>query len=151
MKNWNTIVLFTYGVLSLFFFIKGFRETKIKKNAFGATPYLFLFGIYVWGDAVVFGAFWFLVTFTSILLNDWILFLLILSLFWVVRSFGETIYWLSQQFSKVNREPPEKLCGYKIFQNESIWFAYQITNQCISVIALVFSIYLSKVWLLSKF
>lgn len=151
MQAWQKTILLVYGLLNLCVFAKGLHECKIKKNAYGLTPFLFLIGVFVWGDAVIFGPFWVLISLVSYLLNDWILFLLILSLFWVVRSLGETIYWFNQQFSKINRQPPEKLSGYRIFHDGSVWFAYQIFNQCIMVVALVFSIYLSKLWLQSKF
>ena len=101
---------------------------------------LFIFGIFVWGDATVFGIFWFLASITTLLLNDWILFLLVFSVFWVVRSLGETIYWFNQQFSKVIQWPPEKLPFFKFFHNDSIWFVYQIVNQCITVVSIIVSI-----------
>jgi len=151
MQDWQKTVLFVYSLFNLFVFVKGLHECRIKKNAYGLTPFLFFIGVFAWGDAVIFGPFWILVSIVSYLLIDWILFLLILSLFWVVRSLGETIYWFNQQFSKVKRQPPEKLPGYRIFRDDSIWFAYQIFTQCITVVALVFSIYLSKLWLQSRF
>ncbi len=147
MELWQKIVLVVYALINLFVFAKGFYESRVKKNAYGITYLLFLLGIFVWGDAVVFGLFWFFSAITAFLLNDWYLFLLIVSVFWVVRSLGETIYWFNQQYSTVNRNPPEKLPGYSIFHNNSIWFVYQIVVQCITVVSIIFSIYFASLWL----
>ena len=39
---------------------------------------------------------------------------LVVSLFWVVRSTGEMIYWLNQQFSELNKNP----IGYFTFNHD---------------------------------
>ena len=147
MENWQRTVLLFYALVSFTIFVKGFYESKYKKNAYGRTPYLTWLGIFFWGDAVVFGFFWFVAATVSMIFNDWILFLLVVSLFWVVRSMGETKYWFNQQFSTIERSPPKLLSGYSIFQNDSIWFVYQIIHQCITVISLIFSIYFAHMWL----
>jgi ABC-type branched-subunit amino acid transport system permease subunit len=134
------------SIISLTIFSLGAYYSKTSRS-FSKTPYLFPFGIFVWGDAVIFGLFWFLSSFVTFLLHDWILFLLIISTFWVVRSLGETIYWLLQQFSQINRNPPHKLLGYKIFKNDSIWFIYQIVWQSLTVFSTISTIYLAHRWL----
>ena len=88
-----------------------------------------------------------IISIVVIILNDWILFLLILSVFWLVRSLGETIYWLNQQFSKINRNPPKKFWTFKFFPQDSLWFIHQIFWQCIAVISIIFTIYFAKIWL----
>src|SRR4030042_2404075 len=142
----NGIVL-GYGALSLLVCIKGFRESKDNKNAYGLVPYLYLLGIFTWGDAVIFGLFWLLSSIITIILQDFLLFLLIISVFWLVRSIGETIYWFNQQFSTINRNPPEKLCGYKYFKIDSIWYVYQICWQCVTITSIITTIYLAHLWL----
>ena len=146
MTNWQTEVVIFSGILSLLIFLKGIHETYVKKNPYGLTRPLLFWGIFVWGDAVIFGIFWTLVSVAVLILKDWILFLLIISVFWVVRSFGEAIYWLNQQFSTINRNPPEKLMFYKLFKNDSVWFIYQIFWQSITVVSLIFTIYFAKIW-----
>ena len=133
--------------LNLYVFLKGFYEVKYKKNPFGLTRSLFFLGIFVWGDAVIFGAFWMIVSIVIFLLKNWYLFFLIISVFWTIRSFGEIIYWLNQQFSSINRNLPETLIGKNIFPKDSIWFVYQIFWQCVAVISIIFSIYFSYQWL----
>jgi len=147
MRTWQQLFLLLFATLSLLVSIKGFYESKYKKNAYGLTPVLFLLGIFVWGDAVVFGLFWFFSSIVSIITKDWVLFLLIISTFWLVRSFGETVYWLNQQFSSIDRNPPKKMLGYSIFQNDSIWFIYQILHQVIAILSMIFTIYFANLWL----
>ena len=147
MELWQKYFVLTWGVISLILFCRGLKECISKNNSFGLTPYLLPFGIFVWGDAVIFGFFWLLVSGIILLLNNWILFLLVVSVFWVVRSLGETIYWLNQQFSKINRNPPEKIWFYKYFKNDSVWFIHQIIWQCITVSSIIITIYLVKIWL----
>jgi len=142
----QTIILI-FGFINLLVFLKGFYVTKYKKNAFGIFHPLSILGMFAWGDAVVFGIFWTISSVITWYLKDWYLFLLTVSVFWVVRSFGETIYWFNQQFSKIKRNPPENLIGHSIFRNDSIWFAYQITWQCVTIVAIMFTIYFAGMWL----
>lgn len=125
----------------------GFYQCHKKKNAYGYTPFLYPLGMYVWGDAAIFGIFWAGAALISLLLSDWILFLLIVSLFWLVRSVGETIYWFNQQFSTITRMKPERHLTHKIFHNDSVWFIFQIMNQCLTVITIITSVYLFHIWL----
>ena len=149
MDIWQKSILIGYGLLSLLLLMKGIYESIRKKNPYEETPLFFWMGIFVRGDAIVFGLFWFFASTVSYLLDDWALFLLILSVFWVVRSFGETVYWINQQYSDIKRNPPEKLRGYRFFGNDSIWFIYQIVWQCVTVISLIATIYFANLWLIT--
>lgn len=135
------------AILNLFILLKGFHKTKNKKDAFGTTPFLLPLGIFVWGDAVVLSLFWILTALITLVSHSWNLFLLVLSVFWFIRSFGEVIYWLNQQFSNLSRNPPAKLLLHDIFHNDSIWFAYQLFWQCIMLASLIFTIYFAHKWL----
>ncbi len=145
MEIWQQILVSIYLSISLIGMIKGYRESR-RGNSYGNCHFFNIIGAFVWGDTVIFGLFWTLVSTLILTTKDWILFLLILSVFWVIRSVGETIYWFNQQFSTINRNPPKKLLGYKIFQNDSIWFIYQIYWQCLTVISIVLTIYFAKRW-----
>ncbi len=149
MEFWQRIVILVYAAINLLVFIKGFYEAKYKKRASYLIRRLFFLGIFAWGDVVIFAPFWILASLVTLVLNDWYLFLLILSVFWAVRSLGETIYWLNQQFSTINRNPPENLLGYSIFHNDSLWFVHQIAWQCVTVVSIIFSIYFARLWLQS--
>lgn len=136
-----------YGIFSFLVFIKGNYEAIRKKNPYGLTPFLVWLGIFVWGDAVVLGLFWFLSSLTVYLLGDWSLFLLTISVFWVVRSFGEIIYWLNQQFLYPKNNYYEKLAGYHFFKSTAILFVYQVIWQCIAVVSIISTIYFVFMWL----
>jgi len=147
MENWQRFVVVGYALVNLVVFVKGYYECKYRKNAHGLTPQLILLGVIAWGDAVVFGPFWIVTSLVSYSLDDWYLLLLAISVFWVVRSVGETNYWFNQQFSTINRNPPEKLPFHSVFHNDSIWFVHQIIWQCVTVVSVIFTIYLTKLWL----
>lgn len=144
METWQVAVLI-FSFFTLAGFAKGMFESK-KGNSFESAGVFNLIGAFVWGDAVVFGLFFSFFSLVSIMLKDFLLFWLGISLFWLVRSVGETVYWLNQQFSTINRNPPEKLLFHKLFKNDSIWFVYQIFWQCLTVAFLLSSIYLAKLW-----
>ncbi|RJR28356.1 hypothetical protein C4564_05630 [Candidatus Microgenomates bacterium] len=149
MLKWQTCFLIGFAITNLLASFKGFYESSKKKNAYGEVFVLGPLGIFVWGDAAVFGIFWAGAAIITILLTDWVLFLLIFSLFWVVRSFGETIYWFNQQFSTITRVEPKGRPLYKYFHNDSVWFIYQICQQCITVVSLIFSLYFANQWIMS--
>jgi len=150
MSLWQKGLILIFCLVNLLVFFKGFYESKFKRNAYGLTRPLVFLGIFVWGDAVVFGLFWFFSSIITLFLSDWYLFLLIISVFWLVRSLGETIYWFNQQFSTIKRNPPEKLPGYSFFHNDSLWFVYQIVWQVVTVVSIIFSIYFSNLWLKNR-
>ncbi len=147
MNSWQQTFILIYALFNLLVFLKGYYESKYKKNAYGLTRPLLFIGAFVWGDAVVFGLFWLLSSIVTLLLKDWYLFLLVVSVFWVVRSLGETIYWFNQQFSPINRNPIKNLSWNSIFHNDSVWFIHQIIWQCVMVTSTIFSIYFAWLWL----
>lgn len=153
MQNWQQILVGVYGFINLLVFVRGFNECKNKKNAYGLVVKLTPLGIFCWGDAVVFGMFWIATSLISLFLNDWYLFCLTVSVFWIIRSLGETIYWFNQQFSAKTYDwnKPEKLVYNWLFHNDSIWFIYQIGWQCVTVISVIASIYFTKLWLDYRF
>ncbi|MCR4264185.1 MAG: hypothetical protein NUV98_05720, partial [Candidatus Roizmanbacteria bacterium] len=142
------IIVF-YSVFALAGSIRSYRECRKKRNAYGLTPQFYMYGAFVYGDMVVFGVFWFFIGVVTLVLHDWLLFLLAQSLFWVVRSIGETIYWFNEQFSTKNRNHPASLPGFHIFNDDSIWYVYQIIAQLITVISLIATIVLIPLWLRS--
>jgi hypothetical protein len=147
MESWQQTIVILLAFINIIFFFKAYYEITRNKNAFGLTHHLFFLGSYVWGDMIVLGPFWILASGISLILSDWYLFLLIISVFWVARSLGETIYWIAEQFSAKNRNAPQTLRFYKLFKSDAVWFVYQLINQCILVASIIFSIYFAKLWL----
>lgn len=148
MTSWQKLIAVMFAVFNFLIFLKSLNETVKKRNAYGLAGYLFFIGIFVWGDAIIISPFWVVASCFSIFLNNWYLFLLFISVFWTVRSLGETIYWFNQQFSTINRNQPEKLRGYCFFKNDSIWFIYQLVYQCLTVTSIITTIYLVNRWLI---
>ncbi len=153
MNTWQTTLIITFGILNFLIFLWSLYQCKNKGNSYGITWGLFPIGIFVWGDGVIFGLFWAGVSVVNLILSDWILFLLLFSVFWLVRSIGETIFWFNQQFSATHRYPPKQLVGHKIFEGklieeyDAIWFVNQISMQCITVVTIITTIYLTHLWL----
>lgn len=147
MLLWQNIFISLFALFNFFVFIKGFYKSTAKKNVFGLTHPLFFLGMFVWGDAIILGLFWSLTALVCLLLQDWILFLLTTSVFWIVRSLGEILYWINQQFSQINRNLPKTLVGYRWFKNDAIWFIYQLVWQCVLVISIITTICLANLWI----
>jgi hypothetical protein len=144
----SNLLIAIFGLLSLLLTVKAYFECRHKKNSFGLTSKVCnIYGSFVWADHLVFGLFWTIVSLVTFLLGDWLLFLLIVSVFWLVRSVGETIYWFLQQFVPRSGNDPKNLWVSRIVQRDAAWFVHQIFWQCISVITLVTTIYLSFLWL----
>lgn len=141
MNYLQTGFLIFVALYSVLCFSWGFRNTYIKKNPFGLTPLFNPLGAFVWADTIMFGVFFFLVSLVSFLLSNINLFFLVYSVFWVIRSLGEQIYWFLEQFTHTHRNKPETLSGHKIFPGESIYIHYQIFWQCITVISIISSVY----------
>ncbi|MFA5584847.1 MAG: hypothetical protein WDA09_11605 [Bacteriovoracaceae bacterium] len=148
MTQWQGFLLVFMALYSLIAAIKGYSQTKIKNNPYGLAPWFNLLSIYVWADAVIFGVFFFLISVAALFLRDFILFLLIFSLFWTVRSIGESIYWFLEQFAVNHRNPEHTLWLSRWFPRNSSWIANQILHQCITVIGIIASVYLFKLWLI---
>jgi len=142
LNHKQAIFLVIFAFCSFIVFSKGIKEAIKKNSPYKETPFLFFMGIFVWGDALIFAPFWLILSLAALLLENGRFFLIGASVFWLVRSLGETIYWLNQQFSPLKRNPPEKMRGYKIIKNDSIWFIYQIFWQTISIAAIIALIYL---------
>ncbi len=148
MQPWQQTFIAIYGLYSFVGFLLAYYKCKYKKLTHTKVPSYWLNGSFVWSDQVVFGAFWALISIATILLQDWVLFLLVTSLFWAVRSWGEAVYWFNQQFSTVNRNPVKDYPTLKsIFHNDSFWWVFQIYWQCLLVVSIILSLYFGKLWL----
>lgn len=148
MSQWQIVLVSIYGFVAVVGFFKALHMCRNRKSAYGHTDNIFNFyGAFVWADLVVFGLFWTIVSFLCLYRKDWLLFLLVLSAFWLIRSFGETLYWFHQQFTPRGGNEPEKFWFHKIVLNDSVYFVNQIYWQCISVITFITTLYLAKLWL----
>lgn len=148
METWQTILVASYSLISFLLFCYGLYQTHWKKNAYGEFYPMLIIGALVWADAVIFGLFWTLVPLFILFKPDWLLFLLLFSIFWTVRGIGEIIFFLNIQFNPIKRYPPGHFPILpKIFHDESVYFIFQIIWQCIITIFIICSIYFAKLWL----
>ncbi|HVT00902.1 MAG TPA: hypothetical protein VHE53_01545 [Patescibacteria group bacterium] len=146
MNNFEALFVGLFGVFSFSGFLLGIKNCVRKKNPYGLTKPYNLIGSFVWADAVVFGFFWAIVSFVSLLTSNWLLFLLTQSIFWLIRAIGETIYWFNEQFAVKNRNPVHTLWISKYFPSDSAWVAMQIFWQCVAVLTSITTLYLTKMF-----
>lgn len=146
------LLLIAFACISFTTFLYSLHKVKNKKGAFTRVPQPLVFmGSFVWADHVVFALFWTISAIICLLLHDYLLFALIFSVFWLVRSVGESMYWFLQQFSQINRNPPENFKIHKIFHNNSVWFVHQIYWQVITVTTIITTLTLATVWIMETF
>lgn len=141
--------LFFFALSGFLSSLYGVWRCKHKKDNLGLVGPFIIFGAFVWADLVIFGFFWTLFSLTCLFIADWTLFLLGLSIFWLIRSFGETIYWFNQQFSEKKRSSINMFFFAKIFNNDlyTLWFIMQIVFQCVCVVSAISTIYFAREWL----
>lgn len=126
-----------YGLIAFLSFLFGLKQTYLKKNPYGLTPFLLPYGSFVWGDVVILGLFWAVVCLVSVFVNNAHFFWVTQAVFWIVRSGGEIFYWFLQQFASIKRDLPATLWGSRLFPGESIWFAYQLVWQVVLIVSCV--------------
>jgi len=144
---WLVLPVFTV-VVNVIAAIQGYRNSVQRCNPYGTTRWLYAWGIFVWGDALVIAPFFVLVGVVAMILNNFNLFMLAFCSFWLIRSMGESIYWFNQQFSTVIKEKPEHVPFFgKLVKGESAWFMMQVYMQCVAVFALIGVIYFAAAWL----
>lgn len=97
-----------------------------KGRFFEDTQYLAFFGIYVWGDALIFGPFWIIsaIIFFAIGIQNIIRYIL---LFFAIRAYFEVIYWLNHQAHDQQFQAPLFKRFKKIKARESA-ILYQLLN-----------------------
>ena len=83
------LLIFLYGFFAFVSLALGIRQTKKRKNPYGLTPQLIIYGIFVWGDAIIIGLFWTVVSLITVLTGNTSFFLITQAVYWIVRSMGE--------------------------------------------------------------
>ncbi|NTW61286.1 hypothetical protein HGB24_01175, partial [Candidatus Saccharibacteria bacterium] len=109
-------------------------------------------GLFVWGDAMILGAFLAGACYFLWRKNDPVLTGLFFSVYYVIRSFIEALYNLNAQFSSVSR-PWEaytvELAPKLHFQPQELFVVPQITYTAICITALMFFIYYLKLYFMA--
>lgn len=132
-------MLLVLAIFCLLVFVCAIIESK-KGNSFKSTKLLYPLGIFVWGDGLVFAPFWALALIFYWIKNDISGLGLFICIFWAIRSLGEIIYWINEQFATRTRNDPKKMIGYSIVKNESVYFLYQIFWQCILTVSILIAL-----------
>lgn len=146
MLIWQHDIVVTYSIFAFLFGIKGWYESYFKKNPYGQYVWLNLWGAFVWADAAILCIFWAIAGAVILCINNWNLFLLLFSAFWLIRSLGETLYWFLTQFSTLNKDPAERFFLHTLFPNEVVFFINQMLWQCVSIVSLISTIYFAYKW-----
>lgn len=145
----QTLVYFQLLLICLhtLIFFRARTQCSKKHKSFTVEPWLFCTGSFVWADVLVFSPFWICVSLLAIFLNSWLFFLVVISVFWLVRSAGEVLYWFLEQFTGHQRNKAHDLIGYNLVKSEAIYFVYQIFWQCILVLTIITTSVLLYWWL----
>ncbi len=139
----STVLIFCLAILILFFSYK----KSVAGSSFSETPFLWPLGIFVWGDGLILAPFWICMAVVMFFSRDWHLLYMLVSLFWLVRSAGEVIYWFNQQFSTLERNNPKHMLGYQLVKNDSVWYLYQLFWQCIVIASAAATLYTAAIWI----
>lgn len=147
MLDWQMVIVALYGLGALFILVRGLHECYWNKKSYEEVLWERFYGAFALGDCVIFGIFWIIISLAVLFLNDWTLFLLILSVFWTIRSLGETNFWFGMQFAPMKRYPPKYFPIYRFFHDDSVYFIQQITWQCVATLAIISSLYFGVTWI----
>ncbi len=162
MKFMYKKFLLAVVIISLCFFILSIYQIAIG-NIGGLQPLFYGFGFILysafnWADIFIFSLLWILLSIILWKLSNKLYFGLTFCGFWLVRSFGETMYSFLQQFHPSIRPwiayTPRAIMQYSPlgqFVLEKYWVVEQIFFQSITVISLLgFSFFLIKLCKISS-
>lgn len=138
------------GVSGTLVFLLSLRFSR-KNQFYSDTPWLWPWGVFVWGDGLVLGPFWIVLSGVwwalfrqDHILDPWIWVARSLLLFWIVRSGVEVVYWLNHQAAQKEYAPPF-LRNVKWLNQDQAAILYQLTHTSILVVLLLLLL-LSWVW-----
>lgn len=138
MLLWQQVLLLFFLLYAMLGFCVSMWHLYKNHNFFGLCQWLLPFGAFVWIDGVILCAFWIVFLGIALFLSSWRFILFVYSVFWVVRSLGEIVYWIHEQFATNHRNPPHTLgFAYKLFPNQSVWIAMQLFWQIVLVVSIL--------------
>jgi hypothetical protein len=129
-------VLLIFGLYSLVGLMAGILEVR-RGNSQRLSKVFGLSGAFVYGDMIILGPFWLLVVAGLRVLDATSLFGFVYAVFWAVRSGGEVMYWLLEQFSERVRNPIETVPLNPFYRSEAAYYGMQVFWQCVLVVSLV--------------
>jgi hypothetical protein len=105
-----------------------------SKQFYSDTWWLWPWGVYVWGDGLVLGPFWFLVGLIFLNISG-LLQAQVIALFFALRSGYEVVYWLNHQVASRSYIPPMVRKWTHLGPNEAA-IVYQLFHTAIVCLAL---------------
>jgi hypothetical protein len=140
-----TYLLLFLGVLYFSLFVISFFKVRSNGEEFSFIyPWAFWVGAFVWEDLMIFAALHAIFVLITYLAHDLRYGLLMIGIFWIVRSTGETIYFFLQQFFMPNHHPhylhPHFEQMKRVFGNISDQKGYilmQMTHQSVVILAAI--------------
>lgn len=113
----------------------------------------FIFGAFVWEDLIVFSILNIGISLLVLIVRNLLPGLILLTVFWLVRSAGETAYFMFQQFIQPKHHPHEISLQLKILRklfgkisNQKCFIILQVFHQTNLVIFAFILIMLLKYW-----
>ncbi|HLE49327.1 MAG TPA: hypothetical protein VI819_04850 [Patescibacteria group bacterium] len=136
------------GIIIILIFVTAFSIREcLRSRAYSETRLLFPLGIFVWGDALLITPFWIFVTFWFLITKNVFVVKIAFISFWLIRSLGEAIYWINEQFATNKKNKPEKFIHFRLLKNDSVYFVNQVFWQVITAVALTALILTSRnIW-----
>lgn len=131
-------ILIIIALIHAAVYLKALDKVKKQKQFYqNVHPLLVhIFGIFVWGDALVLSPFFIITSIGLILINNTYLSIGVYAAYMFLRQFGEVIFWFLQQFStKPEYRPPDK--GWQYLKTDELHIIYQLLNFYKSVLWLV--------------
>src|SRR5579872_5071745 len=98
MLAYYRMFLVVFIIFSISLFVLSLINIIRGKTTHDARGIGFLVGGFFWLDIFMFSLLWITLTIILFFLQKPILFPIAYLSFWIIRSFGETIYWFNQQF-----------------------------------------------------
>lgn len=126
------LVVLVYALIAV---CVSFVQVIQQRNPYGHAFIFIPLGAFVWGDALVLGLFWFLMSTLYFLFPMAYSPIVLAALFWLVRAGGEIFYWLLVQFVGERKEPASNHMLFPLVQSDAVWFMHQVIWQCVAVIA----------------
>ena len=150
-SKYNKYFLVIYFLISIILFIFSYINIHRDANSFLYQLPNFiqiLSGMFVFGDALIFGFFLTIACIVLFYINDYRYTLLTFLTYAAVRSAGEVIYWFLWQFGDAKGQTVGNPFS---FINESlslpnVFILYQIFQQSVLVISIIFLFLLNKYW-----
>lgn len=148
------LFLTLFALIHITFFIISFRNIRNSDEHVGFIySWAFVFGAFVWEDLLIFSLFNFLVALYVLLVQDIRQGLVMFTVFWMVRSAGETLYFFMQQFTQPLHYPHDIHWHFNVMKkvfgdisNQKCFIMLQVTFQIIMVLAISILILLLKNW-----